>query len=464
MKKWIAWILIGLMLLAAGCSNAKNTLDWDAIVEEAATETSEDEDIMTEEPEEDLADPFAFETVAASPDEPVAAVGYIGGWGYINLSGQWVIAPQYDMAYPFVDNVATVQLQTGEWQLIDKSGAVLAQFPGDIQVFEPMLPHIYPGAIFDSGCTIFDGMIIICKDVDQNGVLSWQGADLFGYADIAGNIVVEPQYHNAGAFGDGLAPVDVGRPETNASGKTVILPHIGYIDKTGNMVIEPKYSYADRFSDGMAIIQTDEDYPESGYIDTTGALRLTTDHYQYPFVDFKAGIALILTRDGAGVVDKTGTVLGEVAGAEMQTLEFSRGMSLNYGDGFSDGLFPLFDVSMEYDADTGFYPVGFINTKGEFAIPAQTEWKVCQGFSNGLCMVYQGEGESDLNRKYGYIDTAGALVTPLMYSDGTMFQYDRAIVKVEEEVGVGKWYIIDKSGQTVAELGDMLLFAQPFTK
>lgn len=151
MKKWIAWILIGLMLFAAGCSSVKNTLDWDAIVEEAETETSEDEDAIAEEPEEDLADPFAVETVAASPDEPVAAVDYAGCWGYINLSGQWVIAPQYDTAYPFVDNVATVQLQTGEWQFIDKSGAVLAQFPGDIQVYEPMLPHIYPGTIFDSG-------------------------------------------------------------------------------------------------------------------------------------------------------------------------------------------------------------------------------------------------------------------------------------------------------------------------
>lgn len=467
MKKWIAWILIGLMLFAAGCTRAKNTLDWDAILEESETESSEGEEVFEEEPEEGMEDPFAVETVAASPDEPVAALESLGGWGYINLSGQWVIAPQYYTAYPFVDNVATVQLQTGEWQLIDKSGAVLAQFPSDIQVYEPMLPHTYPGAIFSSGCTIFDGMIIIAKDADGNGIINGtmlESGDLFGFADTAGNIVIEPQYLGAGAFGDGLAPVNIGRPETNGSGKTVMMSLIGYIDKTGKMVIEPKYSYGEAFSDGMASIQTDEDYPHTGYIDTNGTLQIDSYDYQYPFGDFKDGIAPILTGNGAAVIDKTGAVLGEVAGAEYQPLENSTSASINSGYGFSDGLFPLFDVSMEYDADTGFYPVGFINTKGEFTIPAQTGWKVCQGFSNGLCMVYQGEDESDLNNKYGYIDTTGALVTPLMYSDGTMFQYDRAIVKAEDGTGIGKWYIIDKSGQTVAELGDMISFAQPFTK
>ena len=463
MKKWIALILIGLLLFAAGCSSEKNTLDWEAI--EAAAQEGEGEEETAEEPEEGMENAVTVETVAASPDEPVAAANSIeGGWGYINTSGQWVIAPQYAQAYPFVDNVATVQLYTNEWQLIDKSGAVIAQFPSDIEVFEPLRPTVYPECGLDSsGCTIFDGMIIIVKDGDNDGFFSNTGVDLFGYADVAGNIVVEPQYLDVGAFGDGLAPVDVGRSETNGSGKTVMLSHEGYIDKTGKMVIEPQFSYAAAFSDGMAIIQTDEDYPSNGYIDTTGTLQLTTDHYQYPFGDFKDGIAPILTRDGAAVVDKTGAVLGEVAGAEMQPLENSISASINSGVGFSDGLFPLFDVSMEYDADTGFYPVGFINTKGEFAIPAQTEWKVCQGFSNGLCLVYQGEGGFSLNNKYGYIDTTGALVMPLTYSSATMFQFDRAIVAVGE-IGAQQWSIIDTSGKTVVDLGDTLINALSFTK
>ena len=204
MKKWIALILIGLLILGAGCKSANNTLDWESI--EASAETAEGEEAYEGEPEAGTDDPFAVETVAASPDEPVAAAfGAQGGWGYINTSGEWVIAPQYAMAYPFVDNVASVQLFTNEWQLIDKSGAVITQFPADIQVYEPLWPYVYPecGETASSGCTIFDGMIIICRDADGNGYIGERGVDLFGYADTAGNIVVEPQYLNAGAFGDG---------------------------------------------------------------------------------------------------------------------------------------------------------------------------------------------------------------------------------------------------------------------
>ena len=77
---------------------------------------------------------------------------------------------------------------------------------------------------------------------------------LWGYIDKDGEYVVEPKFHGAGNFHEGLAVVklDWGR---------------GYIDREGKYVIEPKYQYAGPFQDGKARVMLDDVWE---YIDHEG--------------------------------------------------------------------------------------------------------------------------------------------------------------------------------------------------
>ncbi len=67
---------------------------------------------------------------------------------------------------------------------------------------------------------------------------------LWGYIDKKGDFVIEPQYHDAWDFHEGLAVVKVEWAR-------------GYIDKTGHFIIEPQFQYAGPFIDGKALVQLD---------------------------------------------------------------------------------------------------------------------------------------------------------------------------------------------------------------
>lgn len=68
---------------------------------------------------------------------------------------------------------------------------------------------------------------------------------LWGYINKEGEYVVEPKFHDAWNFHEGLAVVKVEWAR-------------GYIDRDGNYVIEPKYQYAGPFRDGKARVMLDD--------------------------------------------------------------------------------------------------------------------------------------------------------------------------------------------------------------
>ncbi len=77
---------------------------------------------------------------------------------------------------------------------------------------------------------------------------------LWGYIDRSGEYVVEPKFHDAWNFHEGLAVVKVEWAR-------------GYIDRKGNFVVEPKYQYAGPFRDGKARVMLDDVWQ---YIDHEG--------------------------------------------------------------------------------------------------------------------------------------------------------------------------------------------------
>jgi len=84
----------------------------------------------------------------------------------------------------------------------------------------------------------------------------------------------------------------------------------GFIDKTGDFAIEPRFERASDFSNGLAAVRywiESEGRRETavGYIDTEG-------HLAFPVAgmtrasDFRNGLALVVTRNGAGYLNTKG--------------------------------------------------------------------------------------------------------------------------------------------------------------
>ena len=77
---------------------------------------------------------------------------------------------------------------------------------------------------------------------------------LWGYVDKNGEFAIEPKFHDAWNFHEGLAVVKVEWAR-------------GYIDREGKYVVEPKYQYAGPFRDGKAKVMLDDVWE---YIDHEG--------------------------------------------------------------------------------------------------------------------------------------------------------------------------------------------------
>ena len=71
--------------------------------------------------------------------------------------------------------------------------------------------------------------------------------DKWGYINVAGEVVIEPQFDQAHSFYEGLAVVRVGDSDR---GK------YGYVNAAGEVVIKPQFRQAHSFSEGLAAVRT----------------------------------------------------------------------------------------------------------------------------------------------------------------------------------------------------------------
>lgn len=215
-------------------------------------------------------------------------------WGFIDVKGNYVIKPQFDMAFDFNNEDSLADVYIGDkCGCIDKKGNM---------VIKPQYNWI--GVFIDGIAPVKDG-----KD--------------YGYIDKKGAIVIEPQFDRANKFSGGLASV-------NMNGK------FGYIDKTGEIAIRPQFEEAADFANGSAWVKLAENWgpidkngtflakPE--FIDTpdfAGKLALAEIGYgnyryidrNFKFVissvfesgsDFIDGLAFVVVGDSCGYIDTTG--------------------------------------------------------------------------------------------------------------------------------------------------------------
>jgi WG containing repeat len=210
--------------------------------------------------------PLRFRSSLGFVDGVAAAKDDHGRWGYISKQGKWVIPPKYKSADNFQNGLAVVRnygdgmIDTAgnvvippEFVLggIFKNGVVCALRPGGSTQFGLMDRNLkfIVAPRFDD-CNVVDANLAIVRIDDKLRV-----DDKWGYIDASGEFVIQPRFHGARGFSEGLAAVEVGEKW-------------GFIDPKGEFVIQPQYDDATEFKMGLAAVAVGDRWI---YIDHSGA-------------------------------------------------------------------------------------------------------------------------------------------------------------------------------------------------
>jgi hypothetical protein len=144
--------------------------------------------------------------------------------GFVDLSKNWVIEPEYAEVYPFHEGLAAVRhMRTRKFGFINRKNMfqVEARFNGrDIWFSEGLCP------------------------VEADGYT--------GFIDRDGMVIIDARFYYAEHFSCGRS-----RVEEVEDGKE------GFIDKDGKWVVEPRFEFAMAYEDGVAVV-------DDGYIDLEG--------------------------------------------------------------------------------------------------------------------------------------------------------------------------------------------------
>jgi hypothetical protein len=217
----------------------------------------------------------------------LALVEKDGKIGFIDVTGNFAIKPQYESGYSFKSGFAVVKLANGKLTAIDTDGKPVFKTP-----FDELLnfgngyffgkkderKKTQVGLMDSKGEWIFTlsrtGLQV--TQMSENLIRTLDiPKQKFGFLNIKGDWEIEPEFDDAGKFIDGLSLVRYGSIESGV---------YGFINTKGSIVINPKYIYAYNFSEGIARAAIfDENFPRSrawGCINTTGEIQIK---FNFPF-------------------------------------------------------------------------------------------------------------------------------------------------------------------------------------
>lgn len=196
-------------------------------------------------------------------------------WGYIDIAGEYAIAPKFDHAAEFSEGLAKVQKDL-PWtarrsrESMDDSGksAQYSQVGYIDKTGKMVVPYKY-----QDGRSFKDGLAAVKFD------------DKWGYIDAGGTVVISFSYDFAFDFADGLAAVE--RDEK-----------VGFIDRAGKLVIPMQFADAKCFDGGIAPATSDG--RNWGFIDKSGKFAIEPKFLgAFPFNGTRA-LVYIKQRDEIG--------------------------------------------------------------------------------------------------------------------------------------------------------------------
>jgi hypothetical protein len=174
-------------------------------------------------------------------------------WNYYNSFAEKQFG-DYDFGGNFI-NGKTAVLQNGKWFIIDNKGETQGDKKFDDLVLSSTGVHITNNVIIaseDGKYRFYNESLesigdFSCDYIDKNtndGLLAFKQGEKWGFVDITGKVVIEPQYDEAKSFSNGLAGVCV-------DGRW------GFINKGNKVVIEPMFSDVDYFnSSGVCMVSS----------------------------------------------------------------------------------------------------------------------------------------------------------------------------------------------------------------
>jgi hypothetical protein len=212
-----------------------------------------------------------------------------------------LIRPQFEKVRKFSDGLAAVYVRAGAAQQvgIDNSGGEKTSASPEKWGFIDETGDLVIAPVFEEVADFSDELAAVSYRVPSTDTNTW------GYIDRQGHAVIKPQFSIAAPFADGLALVWAGGVKvTDPVVKSFV--KMGYIDKTGKWMFGSRFTYFfyNSFSEGVVPFR--KSGGKWGYMNRKGKVVIKP---QFDWAgNFSQGSASVLNAGVCAHVDKTGQV------------------------------------------------------------------------------------------------------------------------------------------------------------
>jgi len=286
-------------------------------------------------------------------------------WGYIDRTGSFVIAPQFESAASFEPNGLALVSQGETSGVINTKGELVysgtdiysAVAAGSVMILDSGDKSVMLDA---AGSVLFEADWISDEFSDGLAPFEWDG--LYGYVDSKGSIVIEPVFKEAEPFSDGQAIVKLADGQyaiINTAGQQV--RQLGYDDVAdldegmyayrdsatglwgykslaGDVVIPSQFVYASPFRDGQAVVWVGDGWISSlrGVIDRQGNFVIPAEYGSISYLG-DGFYAVAQETEGLGQGLFMPDAIFNAEGRQLTDFRFYEASVTPYGISVSDG-------------------------------------------------------------------------------------------------------------------------------